>query len=95
MKISRAFVHRYLISNSCSWTCFPGRFPRTDGRRRENEREKREREASAPGYTQRRGAKQGVVTFEQPVNDRVEIDLLRLFGHSVRRDRGRDLDRLR
>lgn len=30
MNISRAFVHRYLISYSCSCTGFPGRFPRTD-----------------------------------------------------------------
>jgi len=29
MKISRAFVHRNLISYSASWTCFPGRLPRT------------------------------------------------------------------
>lgn len=29
IKISRAFVQRYLISYSCSWTGFPGRFPRT------------------------------------------------------------------
>lgn len=29
MKISRALVHRNLISYSCSWTCFPGRLPRT------------------------------------------------------------------
>lgn len=33
MKISRAFVHRYLISYSCSCTGFPGRLPRTGGRR--------------------------------------------------------------
>ena len=32
MKISRAFVQRYLISYSCSWTGFPGRFPRTGGK---------------------------------------------------------------
>ena len=31
MKISRALVQRNLISYSCSWTCFPGRFPRTNG----------------------------------------------------------------
>lgn len=29
MKISRAFVQRYLISYSCSCTGLPGRFPRT------------------------------------------------------------------
>ena len=29
MKISRAFVHRYFISYSWSWTGFPGRLPRT------------------------------------------------------------------
>ena len=29
MKISLAFVHRNRISASPSWTCFPGRFPRT------------------------------------------------------------------
>lgn len=29
MKISRAFVQRYLISYSCNWTGFPGRLPRT------------------------------------------------------------------
>ena len=29
IKISRAFVHRNLISYSCSCTCLPGRFPRT------------------------------------------------------------------
>jgi hypothetical protein len=35
MNISRAFVHKYLISYSCSWTGLPGRFPRTEreGRR--------------------------------------------------------------
>lgn len=38
MKISRALVQRNLISYSCSWTCFPGRFPRTVGaQRRDNE----------------------------------------------------------
>ena len=36
MKISRARVHRKRISYSCSWTCLPGRLPRTalDQRRR-------------------------------------------------------------
>ena len=29
MKISRAFVHKYRISVSSSWTGFPGLFPRT------------------------------------------------------------------
>jgi hypothetical protein len=29
MKISRAFMHRYLISDSKSCTCFPGRLPLT------------------------------------------------------------------
>lgn len=29
MKISRALVQRYLISVSNSWTCLPGRLPRT------------------------------------------------------------------
>ena len=29
MKISLAFVHKYLISYSASWTGFPGRLPRT------------------------------------------------------------------
>lgn len=29
MNISRAFVQRYLISYSCSWTGLPGRLPRT------------------------------------------------------------------
>lgn len=29
MKISRAFVQRYLISYSCNCTGLPGRFPRT------------------------------------------------------------------
>lgn len=29
MKISRALVQRNLISYSCSWTCLPGRLPRT------------------------------------------------------------------
>ena len=29
MKISRAFVQRKRISYSASWTCFPGRLPRT------------------------------------------------------------------
>ncbi len=29
MKISLAFVHRYLISYSSNWTCLPGLFPRT------------------------------------------------------------------
>lgn len=33
MKISRALVHRYLISVSSSWTCLPGRLPRTSRRR--------------------------------------------------------------
>lgn len=33
MKISRAFVQRNLISVSSSWTCFPGRLPRTSSRR--------------------------------------------------------------
>ena len=32
MKISRAFVQRNRISYSASWTCFPGRFPRTRAR---------------------------------------------------------------
>ena len=36
MKISLAFVHKYLISYSCNWTGFPGRFPRTV-REREND----------------------------------------------------------
>lgn len=34
MKISRALVHRNLISYSSSWTCLPGRLPRTAGARR-------------------------------------------------------------
>jgi hypothetical protein len=29
MKISRAFVQRNRISYSASWTCLPGRLPRT------------------------------------------------------------------
>ena len=29
IKISLAFVHKYLISYSASWTGFPGRLPRT------------------------------------------------------------------
>lgn len=29
MKISLAFVQRNLISYSASWTCLPGRLPRT------------------------------------------------------------------
>lgn len=33
MKISRALVHRYLISASNNWTCFPGLLPRTSNRR--------------------------------------------------------------
>ena len=33
MKISRALVHRYLISVSSSCTCFPGLLPRTSRRR--------------------------------------------------------------
>lgn len=33
MKISLAFVHRYLISYSANWTGFPGRLPRTGGRK--------------------------------------------------------------
>jgi len=33
MKISRALVQRYRISASSSWTCFPGRLPRTSKRR--------------------------------------------------------------
>src|SRR5271154_6637060 len=32
MKISRAFVQRNRISYSASWTCFPGRLPRTRAR---------------------------------------------------------------
>jgi hypothetical protein len=30
MNISRAFVQRNRISYSASWTCLPGRLPRTD-----------------------------------------------------------------
>ena len=33
MKISLAFVHKYLISYSASWTGFPGRLPRTVSRK--------------------------------------------------------------
>ena len=33
MKISRALVQRYRISVSSSWTCLPGRLPRTSRRR--------------------------------------------------------------
>ena len=33
MKISRAFVHKWRISASSNWTCFPGLLPLTSNRR--------------------------------------------------------------
>ena len=38
MKISRAFVHRYLISYSANWTGLPGRLPRTEGFNKDGQR---------------------------------------------------------
>lgn len=36
MKISLAFVHRYLISYSANWTGLPGRLPRTKRTKRQH-----------------------------------------------------------
>ena len=67
MNISRAFVHRYLISYSCSWTGFPGLFPRTDNISQQ-----------LMSWQLRHAVAR---TLEQPVDDRVEVDFRGAVGH--------------
>lgn len=70
MKISRAFVQRYLISYSCSWTGFPGRLPRTAA-------VSIGRGGPFPAH-QPPGCK---LTFEEAVDDRVEVYLRGRIRH--------------
>ena len=42
IKISLAFVHKYLISYSASWTGFPGRLPRTKSTKTRCQRDDRQ-----------------------------------------------------
>ena len=68
IKISLAFVHRYFISYSCSWTGLPGRFPRTVTWSEEVG-------GGVGGRVERQ------LTFKKTVNDRVEIDFCGRVRH--------------
>ncbi len=72
MKISRAFVHRYLISYSCSCTGLPGRLPRTAA-------VQCQRTGGSNSSTSAAGARG--LTFKEAVDDRIEVYLRSCVRH--------------